>query len=73
MAERFQAQAVNELLVFGTSAAASLLAGTVMHYLGWHWLMWIPIPVLIGVCLALTAIRRDTLLPGAHRSAGVVG
>lgn len=73
MAERFQAQAVNELLVFGTSAAASLLAGTVMHYLGWHWLMWIPIPMLIGVCLALTAIRRDRLLPGAHRSAGVVG
>ncbi|MGB5719267.1 MAG: MFS transporter, partial [Woeseiaceae bacterium] len=29
MAERFRAQAVNEFLVFGTSATASLLAGTV--------------------------------------------
>lgn len=67
MEERFRAQAVNEFLVFGTSAAASLLAGTVMHYLGWYWLMWIPIPVLLGVCIALIAVRRDALLPGAPR------
>lgn len=33
MAERFRAQAVNEFLVFGTSATASLLAGTVMSTL----------------------------------------
>jgi len=30
MAERFRAQAVNEFLIFGASASASLLAGTVM-------------------------------------------
>jgi len=45
MAERFQAQAANEFLVFGTSATASLLAGTVMHYFGWSRLMLIPIPI----------------------------
>jgi MFS family permease len=62
MAERFQAQAANEFLVFGTSATASLLAGTVMHYFGWGRLMLIPIPILIFVCIALIAVRKDELL-----------
>jgi len=62
MAERFHAQAVNEFLVFGTSATASLLAGTVMHYFGWYRLMWIPIPVLLIVCLALLWVRKNELI-----------
>lgn len=60
--ERFRAQAVNEFLVFGSSATASLLAGTVMHYFGWYRLMLIPIPVLIIICLAIVFVRRDPLL-----------
>ncbi len=60
--ERFRAQAVNEFLVFGTAATASLLAGTVMHYFGWLKLMLIPIPILIIVCLALMFVRGDRLL-----------
>jgi MFS family permease len=62
MAERFRAQAVNEFLVFGMSATASLLAGTVMFYFGWHRLMWIPIPILLIVSAALVVIRKDQLL-----------
>lgn len=62
MAERFKAQAVNEFLVFGTSATASLLAGTVMHYFGWYRLMLIPIPFLMVICIALLMIRRDPVL-----------
>jgi len=62
MAERFRAQAVNEFLVFGTSATASLFAGTVIHYFGWSRLMWIPIPVLLIVCVALIVVRKDVLL-----------
>jgi len=62
MAERFRAQAVNEFLVFGTSATASVLAGTVMYYFGWFRLMWIPIPILLVVCVALFLIRKDGLL-----------
>ena len=42
MEERFRAQAVNDFLVFFTSATASLLAGTVMHYFGWTTLMLVP-------------------------------
>ncbi len=66
MAERFRAQAANEFLVFGTSAAASLLAGTVMYYFGWYRLMWIPIPVLLTVCIALIVVRRNELLHGTR-------
>ncbi len=62
MAERFRAQAVNEFLVFGTSATASLLAGTVMYFFGWNTLMLIPIPILIAIFLALLLVRRDPLL-----------
>jgi MFS family permease len=65
MKERFQAQAVNEFLVFGTAAASSLLAGTIMHYFGWHTLMWVPIPMLFVVAIALVIVRRDALL---HRT-----
>ena len=62
IAERYRAQGINEFLVFGTSATASLLAGTVMHYFGWKHLMLIPIPVLLLVCVALIIVRKNTLL-----------
>lgn len=60
--ERYSAQAVNEFLVFGTSAIASLLAGTVMHFFGWGTLMLIPLPILILICVALFAVRKDPVL-----------
>lgn len=69
-AERFRAQGINELLVFGSSATASLLAGTVMYYFGWFRLMVIPLPILLIVGIALIVVRRDALLdrkrPGAR-------
>ena len=60
--ERYRAQGINEFLVFGSSATASLLAGTVMHYFGWFRLMLIPIPVLLLVCVALIVVRKNSLL-----------
>lgn len=62
MAERFRAQAVNEFLVFGVSASASLLAGTVMFYFGWTTLMLVPIPILVVVTGVLLWTRNDPLL-----------
>ena len=62
LAERYRAQAVNEFLVFGVSATASLLAGTVMFYFGWTTLMLVPIPILIAIVVALAWVRRDPLL-----------
>lgn len=62
MAERYRAQAVNEFMVFGTSATASLLAGTVMYFYGWSTLMLIPIPFLIVICIALVVLRGNPQL-----------
>jgi len=63
--EKFRAQAVNEFLVFGMSAIASLLAGTVMHYFGWSTLMLVPIPIIILIGVALLVVRKDPLLDRA--------
>jgi MFS family permease len=68
MAERFRAQAVNEFLVFGMSATASLLAGTVMYFFGWGTLMLIPIPILFMICIALFLVRKDSMLHIKGRS-----
>jgi predicted MFS family arabinose efflux permease len=68
MAERFRAQAVNEFLVFGASASASLLAGTVLHFFGWGTLMLIPIPVLIMISIALILVRNNALLKSRGRT-----
>jgi len=62
LAERYRAQAVNEFLVFGVSATASLLAGTVMYYFGWTTLMLVPIPILVAITVALVVVRKDPLL-----------
>ncbi len=64
MAERFRAQAVNEFLVFGISATASLAAGTVMYFFGWSTLMLIPMPFLLFIAVALIAVRKNARLHG---------
>jgi MFS family permease len=56
-AERFRAQAVNEFAVFGSQAIASLLAGGLVHRLGWERLNLASLP-LIGVLLVALAIAR---------------
>jgi MFS family permease len=62
MSERFKAQAVNEFAVFGTSAAGSLLAGSVIYYYGWHTLVTLPLLPLAAILVGLFIIRRDALL-----------
>ena len=44
------------------ATTASLLAGTVMHFFGWRTLMLVPIPILVAICIALVAVRKDPLL-----------
>jgi MFS family permease len=60
--ERFRAQAVNEFSVFGVSAIASLLAGTVIHYYGWNALVTLPILPLVLTLVGLYLVRGDALL-----------
>ena len=63
--ERFKAQAVNEFSVFGTSAAASLMAGTIIHVYGWTPLVLLPLPVLLLILLALFGVRKDERVRGS--------
>lgn len=60
MSERFKAQAVNEFSVFGTSATASLLAGTIMYAYGWSTLIVLPLPLLLLILGGLYVVRRDS-------------
>ena len=62
LSERFRAQAVNEFFVFGTSAAASLLAGTIIHLYGWYTLIVVPLPLLVITMTGLFIVRNDPLV-----------
>lgn len=56
--ERFRAQAVNDFSVFGTSALASLLAGSLLLQLGWALVLLLALPPLLGMLLLLW-FRRE--------------
>jgi len=60
-AERFRAQAVNEFAVFGTQAAASLLAGPAIYLLGWQTLNLAALPpmLLLGLALVAWPVQRS--------------
>jgi MFS family permease len=60
-AERFRAQGINDVAVFGSQAIASLASGAVLHKFGWVTMNVAAAPVLILV-LALMIARRHTAL-----------
>ena len=68
-AERFRAQAINEFCVFGTAAAGSLLAGTIMYWFGWFTTVAAPLPLLAAILLGLFIVRHDPQLKVADRRA----
>jgi MFS family permease len=55
--ERGKAQALNDFLVFGTTATASFMAGFLQEHLGWFLLNWFSI-VLLAVAAAAVAWLR---------------
>jgi MFS family permease len=56
--ERFRAQAVNDFVVFGSQACASLASGAVLHRWGWTTSSLTVVPV-VGVLLMLLAGGRS--------------
>ncbi len=56
--ERIQAQTLNDFLVFGSQAAASLLAGLALATIGWKELNLATLPLLVAVLVATLAISR---------------
>ncbi|MFN4089623.1 MAG: MFS transporter [Alphaproteobacteria bacterium] len=51
--ERGKAQALNDFLIFGTTAVASFLAGFLQEHVGWHLLNWFSLAML---CVAVVAV-----------------
>jgi MFS family permease len=63
--ERIQAQTLNDFLVFGSQAAASLLAGLAVTTIGWERLNLATLPLLAAVLVGIGAIgRRAQPVPG---------
>ena len=63
--ERIQAQTLNDFLVFGTQAVASLLAGLAVTTIGWEPLNYVTLPLLAAVLVATAALgRRPAAVPG---------
>jgi MFS family permease len=58
--ERFQVQGVNDFLVFGFQAAASLLSGTALFGLGWKALNLLNLP-LLALMLAVLLVMQASL------------
>ncbi|HEX9707841.1 MAG TPA: MFS transporter [Steroidobacteraceae bacterium] len=58
MQERIQAQTLNDFLVFGAQAAASLLAGLALTTIGWEQLNLATLPLLGAVLAATLAVSR---------------
>jgi MFS family permease len=56
--ERIQAQTLNDFLVFGAQAVASLLAGLAATSLGWERLNLVTLPLLAAVLVGVVALAR---------------
>jgi MFS family permease len=67
-AERFRAQATNDVAVFGSQASASLASGAALHRFGWTTMNLAAVPVLAAM-LALIGVLGHRAFPRA--SAGV--
>ncbi|MFG1497764.1 MFS transporter [Saccharospirillum sp. HFRX-1] len=70
--ERFRVQAVNDFLVFGTQAIASLGAGWFLFQFGWNTLIWITVPLVGGLALLALWVSsgRNHPTSGAGGGAG---
>ena len=60
--ERGKAQALNDFLIFGTTATSSFLAGFLQDHLGWNVLNWSSIGLISITLLAINWLRRQPRL-----------
>jgi MFS family permease len=57
-AERFRAQGINDVAVFGSQALASLASGAALHRFGWVAMNMAAAPVLLLVLALIVATRH---------------
>ncbi|HMU82438.1 MAG TPA: hypothetical protein PKE49_01030 [Leptospiraceae bacterium] len=59
--DRFAAQGLNDTMVFGTQAMASLAAGWLLYTVGWQSMVLIPIPFLVLVLALVIGFGRKVI------------
>jgi MFS family permease len=59
-ASRHRAQALNDFVVFGSQACASLLAGLAVQLIGWQALNLVTLPLLAAMIFTATRLRAAT-------------
>ena len=57
--ERGKAQALNDLLVFSTTATSSFMAGFLQDKWGWHPLNWFSVLLILAAAVAVIWLRRQ--------------
>ena len=63
---RHRAQALNDFIVFGSQACASLLAGLAVQQIGWQALNLATLPLLAAMIFAATRLRPATPPSQSH-------
>lgn len=58
-ASRHRAQALNDFVVFGSQACASLLAGLAVQLIGWQALNFVTLPLLAAMIFTASRLRLD--------------
>lgn len=56
--ERFKVQAINDFMVFGVQALASLSAGWVIFQFGWYSMIWSALPITLVMLVAAWQLKR---------------
>ena len=58
--EQFKVQACNDFVVFGMQAIAALSSGYLLMSLGWDWLIYLSLPMLLLPIALMLGIKRQT-------------
>ena len=57
--ERFKAQGLNDLIVFGTMAVMTLAAGALLEFVGWRGLLLCTLPFLVLMLVLLLFVPKE--------------
>ena len=56
-AERAKVQGINDFFIFSGLAVSSLMAGSIYHFLGWNWVNYMMLPIILTILLSALWLR----------------
>jgi hypothetical protein len=65
--EQFKVQACNDFIVFGMQAIAALSSGYLLLNLGWDWLIYLSLPMLIVPMVLMLGSRHPRVITASDR------